>query len=258
MVVYLGAGSSGRNNRLVPPHSDAEIARRAQLLLFEPDYLDPRELQAALLNRLRKECRERGFLEVLESPEKLRQAMHLILVSHPKLLREAVRICCAENAELVDTAPLPEVMSWPTGCAVGRLAAYQAFPPDLNKDELAFVQLLDADMSGQIIWWHRNEPRKPWSAGLVMPDGTHYYPDFLVKVKGRKRDDGILLVEVKGEHLINSMNTPDKAVASHKLYSKPLMVMKENSGRWMTLRYNDRTGKNEPDAIFRLDALAEY
>jgi hypothetical protein len=54
------------------------------------------------------------------------------------------------------------------------------------------------------------------------------------------------------------MNTPDKAVASHKLYRKPLMVMKESSGRWMTLRFNDKTGKNEPDAVFRLDALAEY
>lgn len=39
---------------------------------------------------------------------------------------------------------------------------------------------------------------------------------------------------------------------------KPLMVMKEGSGRWMTLRYNEKTGKNEPDAVFRLDALAEY
>jgi hypothetical protein len=80
----------------------------------------------------------------------------------------------------------------------------------------------------------------------------------MVKVKGRNKGDGILLVEIKGEHLINSMNTPDKAVASHKLYRKPLMVMKESSGRWMTLRYNDKTGKNEPDAVFRLDALAEY
>lgn len=238
--------------------SDAEIARRAQLLLFEPDYLDPRELQAALLNRLRKECHDRGFLEVLESPAKLLRAMHLILVSHKNLLRDAVRVCCAENSELVSTAPLPDTMTWPTGCAVARLAAYQAFPPDLNKDELAFVQLLDADMSGEIVWWHRNEPRKPWSAGLVMPDGTHYYPDFMVKLKGRSKGDGILLVEVKGEHLINSLNTPDKAVASHKLYRKPLMIMKENSGRWMTLRFNEKTGKNEPDAVFRLDALAEY
>ena len=238
--------------------SDAEIARRAQLLLFEPDYIDPRELQAALLNRLRKECSERGFLEVLESPEKLRRAMHLILVSHPKLLRDAVRVCCAENAELVDTAPLPEVMSWPTGCATARLAAYQAFPPDLNTHELGFAELLDADMSGQILWWHRNESRKPWSIGLVMPDGTNYYPDFMVKVKERKKGNGILLIEVKGEHLINSLNTPDKADASHKLYRKPLMVMKEGSGRWMTLRFNEKTGKNEPDAVFRMDALAEY
>ena len=238
--------------------SDAEIARRAQLLLFEPDYLDPRELQAALLNRLRKECSDRGFIEVLDSPVKLLRAMHLILVSHKNLLRDAVRVCCAENSELVNTSPLPETMTWPTGCAVARLAAYQAFPPDLNNDELAFVQMLDTDMSGEIVWWHRNEPRKPWSAGLVMPDGSHYYPDFMVKLKGRSKGDGILLVEVKGEHLINSLNTPDKAVASHKLYRKPLMVMKESSGRWMTLRFNEKTGKNEPDAVFRLDALAEY
>jgi len=238
--------------------SDAEIARRAQLLLFEPDYLDPRELQAALLNRLRKECSDRGFLEVLESPFKLLRAMHLILVSHPTLLRDAVRVCCAENSELIDTAPLPQLVSWPTGCAAARLAAYCAFSPDLNNDELPFAQMIDADMSGQILWWHRNESRKPWSVGLVMPDGTHYYPDFMVKVKGRSKGDGILLVEVKGEHLINSLNTPDKAVASHKLYRKPLMVMMEGSGRWMTLRVNDKTGKNEPDAVFRLDALAEY
>ena len=58
--------------------------------------------------------------------------------------------------------------------------------------------MIDADMSGHIVRWHRNESRKPF------------------------------------------------------------MVMKEGSGRWMTLRFNDKTGKNEPDAVFRLDALAEY
>ena len=238
--------------------SDAEIARRAQLLLFEPDYLDPRELQSALLNRLRRECSERGFLEILESPEKLRRAMHLILVSYPNLLRDAVRASCAENAELVDTAALPESVCWPLGCAVARLASYQVFPPDLNKDEKALAQLFDGDLGGSVEWWHRNEPRKPWSIGLVLPDGHHYYPDFAVKVKGRSKGDGILLIEVKGEHLLNSLNTQDKAVASHKLYRAPLMVTKEASGRWMTLRFNDKTGKNEPDTVFRLDALAQY
>ncbi|MCM2356875.1 MAG: DEAD/DEAH box helicase family protein [Geobacteraceae bacterium] len=239
--------------------SDGEIARRAQRLLFEPDYLDPRDLQAALVNKLKAEIKERGiFLELLDSPEKLRRAVHLILVSHPNLLRDTVRGCCADNAEVVDTAPLPESVSWPSGCTTALLGAYGAYPPDMNNDETAFAQLLDADMSGTVEWWHRNEPRKPHSVGLVMPDGKGYFPDYMVKVKGRNKGEGILLIEVKGEYLINSLNTPDKALASHKVYRKPLMVMKEISGRWMTLRFNEKTGKNEPDAIFRVEAMSEY
>ncbi len=239
--------------------SDAEIARKAQRLLFEPDYLDPRGLQTALINKLKAEIRERGFFpEILESPEQLRRAMNLILVAYPSLLRDTVRSCCADNAELVDSAPLPESVNWPNGCATALLGNYGVFPPDMNNDEVAFAQLLDADMSGTVEWWHRNEPRKPWSVGLVMPDGSHYYPDFVVKVKERSKGNGILLVEVKGEHLINSLKNPDKAVASHKLYRQPLMVMKETSGRWMTLRFNEKNGKNEPDAIFRVEALAGY
>jgi hypothetical protein len=39
---------------------------------------------------------------------------------------------------------------------------------------------------------------------------------------------------------------------------KPLIVMHEDSGRWMTLRYNEKTDKLEPDAVFRVDALAEF
>jgi hypothetical protein len=238
--------------------SDADIAIRGQRLLFEPDYLDPRELQKSLLNRLAAECKDKGFDDLLESPEKLQRAMHLILISHKNLLRDAVRTCCAQHAELADTAPLLQTVTWPAGCMTSRLGVYDVFPPDLNKDELAFAQLLDADMSETVEWWNRNERSKPHSVGLVMPDGKGYFPDFMVKVKGRSKGDGILLIEVKGEFLINSLNTPDKALASHKLYRKPLMVMHEEAGRWMTLRYNEKTDKLEPDAVFRVDALTEY
>lgn len=134
--------------------SDADIAIRGQRLLFEPDYLDPRELQKALLNRLAAECKDKGFDDLLESPEKLQRAMHLILISHKNLLRDAVRTCCAQHAELADTAPLPQTVTWPTGCTSARLSVYDVFPPDLNKDELAFAQLLDADMSETVEWWN--------------------------------------------------------------------------------------------------------
>lgn len=238
--------------------SDTNIAIRGQRLLFEPDYLDPRELQKALLNRLTKECREKGFDDLLESQENLRRAMHLILIAHKNLLREALRTCSAQHKELVETVPLPESVTWPAGCSTARLGSYGVFPPDLNNHELAFAQLLDADMSETVEWWHRNEQSKPYSVGLVMPDGKGYFPDFMVKVDGRTKGDGILLIEVKGEFLVNSLNTPDKVKASHGLYRRPLMVMRENSGRWMTLRFNENTDKLEPDAVFRIDALAEY
>jgi len=238
--------------------SDANISIRGQKLMFEPNYLDPRELQKALLNRLANECREKGFDDLLESPDNLRRAMHLILIAHKHLLRDALRTCSAQHKELVDTMPLPEFVTWPTGCTTARLGVYGVFPSDLNSHELAFAQLLDGDMSETVGWWHRNEPSKLHSVGLVMPDGKGYYPDFVVKVKGKSKGGGILLIEVKGEYLMNSGNTPDKAQASHGLYRQPLMVMLENSGRWMTLRFNEKTDKLEPDAVFRLDALAEY
>jgi len=45
----------------------------------------------------------------------------------------------------------------------------------------------------------------------------------------------------------------------HKVYrNKPLMVMRENSGRRMTLRFNEKAGKIEPDAIFRIEVMTEY
>jgi superfamily II DNA or RNA helicase len=238
--------------------SDTDIAIRGQLLLYEPDYLDARDLQNALLNRLTKECQERGFGELLESPENLRRAMHLILIAHKNLLREALRTCSAKHKELVDTVPLPETVSWPTGCTTAKLGVYGVFPSDLNNHELAFAQLLDGDMSETVEWWHRNEPNKHHSVGLVMPDGKGYFPDFMVQVKGRSKGSGILMIEVKGEFLMNSGNTPDKVLASHQLYRQPLMVMLEKSGRWMTLRLNEKTDKLEPDAVFRLDALSQY
>lgn len=47
-------------------------------------------------------------------------------------------------------------------------------------------------------------------------------------------------------------------MASHKLYRQPLMVMKENSERWMTLRFNEKSAKNEPEAVSRIEAMTEY
>ena len=234
--------------------SEAEIARRAQRVLFEPDYLDPRDLHAVLIKRLQSEYEARGF----ESDERdLELVLDLILVAFPNLIRQAARECAAQYAELMDTSPLPDNIELLSGARTSRLNIYGVMPPDLNREEISFAEMLDSDLSGTVEWWHRNEPRKPWSIGLILPSGAQYFPDFVVKVNGRALGDGLLLAEVKGDHLLNSSDTLDKVLASHKLYKRPVMLVQEDRGRFMTIR-QDANGKNAPDQIFRLDLMAGY
>lgn len=231
--------------------SESEIARRAQRVLYEPDYLDPRDLHAVLIKRLKSEYEARGF-EYTE--RELELVLDLILTAFPSLVRQAARQCAANFAELIDTMPLPASLELPEGTRTSRLNIYGVMPSDLNRDEIAFAEMMDSDLSGVVEWWHRNEPRKPWSIGLILPNGAQYFPDFVVKVKGRTQGGGLLLVEVKGDHLLNSGDTLDKSVAAHQLYKRPVMLMREDGGRFMTIRQNDK-GVNEPDQIFRLDLM---
>ncbi len=232
--------------------SESEIARRAQRVLYEPDYLDPRDLHEVLIKRLKSEYEARGF-EYTE--RELELVLDLILAASPTLVRQAARECAAQYAELMDAAPLPEYIELMPGARTSRLNVYGAMPPDLNSHELAFVEMLDSDLSGTVEWWHRNEPRKPWSIGLILPNGAQYFPDFVVKVKGRNVGNGLLLAEVKGDHLLKSGDTLDKVLASHQLYKRPVMLMREDSGRFMTIR-QDANGKNSTDQIFRVDLMA--
>lgn len=234
--------------------SEAEIARRAQRVLFEPDYLDPRELHSVLIARLKSEYEARGFDY---NERELELVLDLILAASPNLIRQAARECAAQYAELMDTSVLPGNLDFPSGVRSSRLNVYGVMPIDLNRDEMAFAEMLDSDLSGTVEWWHRNEPRKPWSIGLILPNGAQYFPDFVVKVNGRSLGDGLLLVETKGDHLLNSGDTLDKVLASHQLYKRPVMLMREENGRFMTIR-QDANGKNAPDQIFRLDLMVTY
>lgn len=130
-------------------------------------------------------------------------------------------------------------------------------PQDLNTTERQFAQLLDADTSGAVLWWHRNEASKPWSVGIVMPIGDRYFPDFIIGVKDRNHGDGILLVETKGGHIINSDNTLDKIRAEHKQYGKPLMLSPQEDGRFWMMRYIESSQKIEPDQVFRVENMRQ-
>lgn len=235
--------------------SDAEIARRAQSVLFDADILDPRDLHDALLARLKSEYGHRG---VDTDDAGLELALNRIMAAYPHLIRTAARTCSAKFKETFDAAPLPEFVELPAGVKKSRLNVYGVMPQDLNGPERAFADVLDADTSGTVEYWFRNEPRRPWSIGIVMPSGDRYFPDFAIKVAGRTAGNGLMLVETKGNHILNGDNTVDKVLAQHKLYGMPLMLVQDAGGRFMTVKHFPNTGRNEEDQIFRIENLAGY
>jgi superfamily II DNA or RNA helicase len=232
--------------------SNLEIARRAQGVLFDAKYLHPQELHHTLIERLRREYDERGFDD---SDEEIEVALNLILATFPSLVRKAARQCAANYKEVLDTFALPNAVEYPHGTRKSTLNIYGVMPQDLNEHERKFAELLDADNSGTVEYWFRNEPRKPWSIGIVMPNGDRYFPDFGIKVKDRTKGDGIVLAEIKGNYILNSDNALDKVVAEHKTYGVPVMLVREDSGRFMIVRYNEKTDKNELHQIFRIENL---
>ena len=235
--------------------SDSELARRAQNVMFDADYLDPRDLHDVLLARLKNEYLHRG---IDADAARLERALNRIIAAYPNLIRLAARTCAAKFKEVFDAAPLPEYMELASGAAKSRRNIYGVMPQDLNGPERAFADVLDADSSGTVEYWFRNEPRKPWSVGIVMPSGDRYFPDFAIKVKDRIAGSGLILVETKGNHILNGDDTLDKIVAEHKVYGVPLMLVQDTSGRFMTVKYFPNTGRNEEDQIFRVENLSGY
>lgn len=236
--------------------SNAEIARRAQRVLFDADYFDPRELNALLLARLQSEYNEHQGMELGEL--ELARALNLILATYPHLVRDAARVCSATFKQVGDAAALPPYVEAPDCISRSRLNVYGVMPKDLNETERHFAEMLDADTSNTLTWWHRNEPRKPWSVGIVMPNGERYFPDFIVGVNGRHHRDGLLLVEIKGSHIVNSDDTLEKINAEHKQYGKPLMLTRQEDGRFWIMRYIDSVGKAEQDQVFRVENMGHY
>jgi type III restriction enzyme len=149
------------------------------------------------------------------------------------------------KARRLGTGELPETVEYPPGAKKSSKNIYGVLPQDLNEHERKFAEMLDTDTSGIVKYWFRNEPRKPWSIGIVLPDGGRYFPDFGIKIRDRTKGDGILLVEIKGNHILNGEDTLDKATAEHRLYGVPVMLVLEDSGRFMTVKYNEKKNRNE-------------
>ncbi len=244
------------NKNIQAKLSSVALARHAQRVLFDAQAIDPREAEAVLMERLHLEYNEVGGMGLSE--DELRQALHLILATFPNLLRDAERVSLASCREVVETASLPSSVEIPQGALLSRLNVYGVMPQDLNEAERKFAELLDADTSGTVQWWHRNEPRKPWSVALVLPGGERYFPDFIIGVKDRIKGGGLLLAETKGDFILDNDDTREKARAEHKFYGTPLLLSQKTNGQFWIARYIAIANRVERDQAFRIEHLGQY
>jgi Type III restriction enzyme, res subunit len=199
----------------------AAVADRAEQIRLRLPEANDRELHGRLLERFR-EAIERSGAEVPTDDEVLMQQLDLVQVRNPQLLRDAYRRL--RHAQVADVAVvLPAEFHSDVRLASARRGSYGVFPPDLNNDERAVAQMLDANAA--VRWWHRNLPSKADSVGLYRwDDGAGFFPDFVVALNERNTPGGIALLEFKGDQFWGKDSEVEKAAAVHPDYGRVFMV----------------------------------
>lgn len=259
--VEIFGARAGRREEIRADLAQKEIDARAQQTLFRADdfqVIDIRALHLALIEQLGREAARRGIDHVFDTNQKLRAGLHKILALRPQQLRRAISETVARHTvpEPADVIPV-EIVS-PTPLQPARLNLYGVFPDDLNGWERPFAEYLDDDLTGTVLWWHRNPPRKPFSVSVPLPGQPDFYPDFIVGVQDRARGEGVLLVETK--RMINDQerNALVKAQASHPDYGPVMMLYWEDRREWRVVEYDVRTDRNYLDRALRPELLATY
>lgn len=237
--------------------STKKIQLKAQAALFN-DYIKGPDLFNALVDRLREEIVNRGWKPESQLDDSVvEQALYRILATRPEILKRTIRRCLQDFVISEPTDRLPTYIYSEIPLEPSRLNLYGAFPPGLNNWEVNFTKMLDNDTSGTILWWHRNEPKKPYSVAVTLPEAKYdYWPDFIVGVKGRNNKDNILLIDTKER--INDELASIKARASHVDYKRVMMVYWKEEKEWMTVVNNENGTKNILDQMFRISIMAGF
>jgi hypothetical protein len=239
--------------------SPAEVALRAQAILCKSGFFSPRDLQAQLLNKLKQAFEREALREIANNVDSLERALNIILVGNPQLLFSAQREALAKYTEVVQSADLPTVIESSVPFRNSFRNIYGYIPADLNDWECRFADILDSDVDGHVKWWHRNEPRKPWSICVVLADGRNFFPDFVIGVEGRRTAESVLLADTK--EAFEREKEILKSCAQHAEYGHVLIINLHGQGdarEWFTIRYDAQQNRAQRDRVFHTGLLKSF
>jgi type III restriction enzyme len=237
------------------PPSLEQMQRKAQAELLRSGIFSAKELRRSLMRRLHIMLAERG-IENADNSERLSEYLDVLLSQHPELLREAQKAAMAAAAEVRDTAEIPERIDSETPLEQSRWNAYGVYPSSMNSWERGFTEYLDADDSGTVLWWHRNPARKGWSINVLLESGRSFYPDFIVGIRQRPREDNGLLADTK--YAYETTRELPKLLAEHASYGRVLILSKDSSAKWAIAELDSRTGAARLAGRFRIAEAATY
>jgi len=254
------------NHRERPEEIRADLAQReidakAQQTLFKADdfdVIDLRALHQALADQLRKEFERKNIDHLFDTEDKIRAGLHKILALRPQQLKRAISETVAQHTVSETCAPIPSELTSFVSLDPARLNLYGVFPDDLNTWERPFAEYLDDDLTGTVLWWHRNPSQKPFSVSMPLPGQPDFYPDFVVGIKDRKLGNGILLMETKRVINDQERNALVKAQAEHPDYGKIMMIYWEEKREWKVVEYDARLDKNYLDRVLRPELMPTY
>ncbi len=220
--------------------SAAKIAERAQASFEFNEAVNARNWKRTLVAEFRRVADSRG-LEYGDDETVLRRALDLFALHHPEALSDALRVAQAQAVVLEPADPIPPlVVADEVEVDLARQGAYAVFPPNMNRNERRFAELLDADDSGKVLWWLRLQENAKWAVNLVLPNGRRFFPDFAVGVRGRRTRDQIALVETKDDgfdgRLHSDLNRL-KITARHQEYLNVRWTYEADRG-WVEIGYN--------------------
>ncbi len=238
------------------PPSLEEMQRRALKELVRGGYFSARELRRALATRLHEMLAAKG-VEDADNQEKLNEYLNMLLSQYPELLRKAQKAALAEKAELHDTDEIPAYIESQTELETSEKNVYRVIPPGMNSWETQFAKYLDGDDTGTVLWWHRNPSRKNYSINVVLEDGRGFYPDFIIGINQRPKEDHGLLADTK--YAYETTRELPKLLADHMAYGKVLILTKDNlQNRWKIAEMNPQTNMARIAGNFRIADAAGY
>lgn len=237
------------------PPSMEEKQREAQRILLSYRTLSPKVLREALATRLHVMLAAKGFDEVNDR-KRLHESLDELLFHRPALLRAAYKRALAAKAVIFAVEELPLTIESEKVLQTAKRNVYGCYPA-MGTWERAFAEHLDADDTGTVLWWHRNEPHKPWSINVLMENGQGFFPDFIIGIRKRPTEDNGLLADPK-EAYSRTKEIP-KLAAEHAAYGKALILTKENDrGRWEIMDWDAAGEKPRNAGPFRIADAPRY